>query len=409
MKGTTIKYTPKRGKPTFGYTFFAGRDENRKRIQKVKRGFKTEREAAAALRKAIEDCGKAPVTTDAFNKTLNDVFDEWMLKYVRRECTPRTAEAYQEQARYVLREIGARPLQEITRNLMEDTMLDIADHGGIKTKEHPKGRPLSRKMTRNIGFVLRGCLAYAVYRNYIPLHPMDGMKLPKLEKNRRPKIVEPDEFEKVLRLAAGTRLFPLIVLAEATGLRRGELCALTWPDIDMTTGVMRVDKSVEETKAGGLRIKGTKSDKQRDVVVPAYALEVLERWRLEQARDHQLHGADYAGHGLVFCRPDGEYYRPKQVTARVREVMRKAGLRRSLHGLRHSHASGMLSKGVPAATVAERLGHSNAAVTLGIYTHPLKADRDVAAAVWDRERSGMLSDVINGTRKKLHIIEKKRA
>jgi hypothetical protein len=69
----------------------------------------------------------------------------------------------------------------------------------------------------------------------------------------------------------------------------------------------------------------------------------------------------------------------------------------------------MLSKGVPAATVAERLGHANAAVTLGIYTHPLKADRDVAATVWDRERSGMLSDVINGTRKKLHLIEKKPA
>jgi integrase len=60
-------------------------------------------------------------------------------------------------------------------------------------------------------------------------------------------------------------------------------------------------------------------------------------------------------------------------------------------------------------TIRERLGHSNAAVTLGIYTHPLKADRDVAATVWDRERSGMLSDVINGTRKKLHVIEKKRA
>jgi integrase len=409
MRGTIISHTTKGGKKSWGYTFFAGRNEAGKRIQKVKRGFARKGDAEEALRQALEDRGKVPVTTDGSVRTLNEVFDDWMLKYVGRECTPRTAEAYQEQIRYVLRRIGGRPLQEITRNLVEDTMLDIADHGGMATAEHPQGRPLSRKLTRNIGFVLRGCLAYAVYRNYLPKHPMDGMKLPKLEKNRRPKIVEADEFEKVLRLAAGTRLFPLIVLAEATGLRRGELCALLWSDLDITTGVMTVDKAVEETKAGGLRIKGTKSDKPRDVVVPAYALEVLERWRLEQARDRELYGAEYAGHGLVFCRPDGEYYRPKQVTARVREVMRKAGLRRSLHGLRHSHASGMLSKGVPAATVAERLGHSNAAVTLGIYTHPLKSDRDVAAVVWDRERSGMLSDVINRTRKKLHVVEKKRA
>ncbi len=252
---------------------------------------------------------------------------------------------------------------------MEDTIHGIADHGGKATEKHPRGRPLARKTVRGIGFVLHGCLAYAVYRNYIPKHPMEGMKLPKLEKNRKPKLVEADEFEKVLRLAVGTRQFPLLVLAEATGLRRGELCALRWADIDMSTGVMLVDKSVEETKAGGLRIKGTKSDKPRDVVIPAYALEVLERWKVEQDRDRELYGAEYAGHGLIFCRPDGEYYRPGQVGARVSEVMRKAGIRRSLHGLRHSHASGLLSKGVPAATVAERLGHSNAAVTLGIL-HP---------------------------------------
>jgi integrase len=409
MRGTIISHTTKSGKKSWGYSFFAGRGQNGKRIQRVKRGFSKKAEAEKALREALANSGKAPVTTEDSNRTLNQVFDEWMRKHVHRECTPRTTEAYQEQATYVLRRIGARPLQEITRNVVEDMLLDIADHGGAMTPEHPQGRPLSRKMTRNIGFVLRGCLAYAVYRDYIPKHPMDGLKLPKLEKNRRPKIVEADEFEKVLRLAAGTRLFPLIVLAEATGLRRGELCALLWTDIDMATGVMTVDKAVEETKAGGLRIKGTKSNKPRDVVVPAYALDVLERWRVEQERDRDLYGAEYAGHGLVFCRPDGEYYRPKQVTARVREVMRKAGLRRSLHGLRHSHASGMLSKGVPAATVAERLGHSNAAVTLSIYTHPLKADRDVGAAVWDRERSGMLSDVINGTRKKLHLVEKKPA
>jgi integrase len=409
MKGTTVKYTPKRGKPTFGYTFYVGRSENGKRIQKVKRGFRTEREAEEACRKAIAEFGKAPVATDGSIMTLKELFDEWMLNHVRRECTPRTAEAYQEQGGYVLRKLGNRKLREITRNIMEDTMHEIADHGGIATREHPVGRPLSRKTVRAIGFVLHGCLSYALYRSYIDRHPMDGMKLPKLEKNHKPKVVEAGEFEKVLHLAASTRLFPLIVLAEATGLRRGELCAVLWSDLDSATGVLTVDKSVEETKANGLRIKGTKSDKPRSLVVPAYALEVLERWRVEQTRDRELYGAEYAGHGLMFCRPDGEYYVPKQVTARVREAMQKAGLRRSLHCLRHSHASGMLSKGVPAATVAERLGHANANVTLSIYTHPLKADRDVAAAVWNQERSEMLSNVINGKRKTLHVVEKKLA
>jgi site-specific recombinase XerC len=145
---------------------------------------------------------------------LTDLFGEWMLSHVQRECTPRTAEAYQEQGAYVLRKIGGMLLQNIRRNLMEDTIREIADHGGVPTTEHPAGRPLGRKLVRNIGFVLRGCFSYAVHRAYIATNPMDGMKLPKLEKNRKPKIVEADDFERVLRLASGTRLFPLIVLAE---------------------------------------------------------------------------------------------------------------------------------------------------------------------------------------------------
>jgi len=158
-----------------------------------------------------------------------------------------------------------------------------------------------------------------------------------------------------------------------------------------------------------VRLKPPKGGRSRELVIPPYALEVLSRWKAEQARDRELCGAEYAAHNLIFCRPDGEYYRPKQVSARVREVMRKAGVRRSLHCLRHSHASGMLSKGVPVGTVAERLGHRDASVTLGIYTHALKRDRDLAADVWERERREMLSNVISRKRQKLHVIEKRSA
>ena len=79
----------------------------------------------------------------------------------------------------------------------------------------------------------------------------------------------------------------------------------------------------------------------------------------EQARDRQLFGADYEDHNLVFCQPNGAYYSPDRLGARVVELMRKVGLRGvSLHSLRHSHASSLLSNGVPIAVVSERLGHS---------------------------------------------------
>jgi integrase len=238
-------------------------------------------------------------------------------------------------------------------------------------------------------------------------------------------MLEKEEFQAVIRRAAGTRLFPQVVLAEALGCRRGELVALIWPDIDFDSGIATIDKSLEELRGKGLgaklRVKCTKSSDPREVTLPAYAMKVLADWKKVQDKDRELYGTNYADHQLVFCRPDGEYYVPSQVGARVSELMRKVGLRRSLHSLRHTHASGMLSKGVPVATVAERLGHANAAITLGIYAHALKGDKHAAAAIWDDERGSvveeasgraadrMSSNVIKKSGLKLHVIEKKRA
>jgi integrase len=87
---------------------------------------------------------------------------------------------------------------------------------------------------------------------------------------------------------------------------------------------------------------------------------------------------------LVFCRPEGGYYSPDRVGARVSELMKSAGLEGvSLHSLRHTHASELLSKGVPIPTVAKRLGHANANVTLSIYAHALEADEVAAAKIWE--------------------------
>jgi len=101
---------------------------------------------------------------------------------------------------------------------------------------------------------------------------------------------------------------------------------------------------------------------------------------------------------LVFCQPSGAYYSPDRVGARVVELMRKAGLEGvSLHSLRHSHATNLLSKGVPIAVVSERLGHSDQNITLSIYSHALPADTKAAAKVWN----DAMADVIADSRKPL--------
>ena len=185
------------------------------------------------------------------------------------------------------------------------------------------------------------------------------------------------------------------MLAAATGCRRGELLALQWTDLDFNTGLLTVSKSLEQTKAG-LRVKSTKSEDPRELGVPDWAIEVLNEHRAEQNRDRTLFGADYVDNNLIFCQPGGQYYSPDCLGARVVELMRDSGLQGvTLHSLRHSHASILLSNGVPAAVVSQRLGHADQNITLSIYSHALPADARAAAKVWNDS----MADVISSARR----------
>jgi len=205
-------------------------------------------------------------------------------------------------------------------------------------------------------------------------------------------VLDKEKLRALFDHARGTRLYPLVVLASATGCRRGELLALEWSDLDEATSEINVSKSLEQTKAG-LRIKCTKSEEPRHFSVPEWALEVLRAHRQEQQSDRELFGPDYEDHNLVFCQPHGAYYSPDRLGARVVELMRKVGLDGvSLHSLRHSHATSLLSKGVPIAVVSQRLGHADQNITLSIYSHALPADTKAAAKIWNDAMADVISD-----------------
>ncbi len=123
-----------------------------------------------------------------------------------------------------------------------------------------------------------------------------------------------------------------------------------------------------------------------------FALEVLAEHREEQKQDKVNFGAGYQDHGLVFCQPGVHYYSPMQVGARVKEMLVKAGLTGfSLHSLRHSHASVLLSEGTPLSVVSERLGHADSNITLRVYAHSLPTDHKAASSAWGNALSDFIA------------------
>jgi integrase len=402
VRGTIIEHQPKRGRKTFGYSLFLGRDGNGKQLRQVKRGFQREKDAQDALRKAIEELEHTP--TARAMPTFAEFFGRWHREIAVREYERKTSERYEELAQYAIRLYGDVPLDRLTTEQLAADQSRMLDHGGCVTKQHPNGRPLAPKTVRHISFLVQACLQQAVDWDIIPKNPMVKVKKPKVPK-RRPKVVDSSGFARLVNESRGLAIFPVIVLGMATGMRRGEMLALEWADLDWDRATLEVSKSLEETDAG-LRIKGTKSGETRRFTIPADVLEILREHHLEQFGHRELYGADYAGRNLIFAKPDGEYYSPDKMGTRIRRAMLKAGLSGvSLHSLRHSHASELLSKGVPITAVSERLGHASPNVTLAIYSHAMPKDDRLAAEVWSKAMGDALKPQPKGGGLSLVITE----
>jgi integrase len=142
-----------------------------------------------------------------------------------------------------------------------------------------------------------------------------------------------------------------------------------------------IDKSLEQTSEG-VFVKATKTEEERTVPLPPFVLRELQIHRDKQRRNQELFGAEYqSSRDLIFAEPDGGFLKPDSVTAKVCVVMKKLGLKGSLHTLRHSQASELFDV-VPLTTISKRLGHSSTRTTSEIYSQATRRrDREAADVV----------------------------
>jgi integrase len=186
--------------------------------------------------------------------------------------------------------------------------------------------------------------------------------------------MDPAETTRFMEGCGDSWLRDIFVTALSTGARGGELLAPAWSDVDLDTGLLTIRKSLEETRKG-LRVKETQGRKIRRLNLPQSTVDPLCGIREKQEEARLMFGFDYrADLDLVFCHPGGYFIRPRTVSKAARRIPAKAGLVGvSLHTMRHSHGSQLLSLGVPLPTVSKRLGHANVNVTATItLTHCLR-------------------------------------
>jgi integrase len=301
---------------------------------------------------------------------------EWLglwINSTRAEVSPKTHERYAEIVRcYLAPALGGIRLQRLTASDIQKGYNNFT-------------RTPSPRTHRHIHRILKSALARAVEQQALPRNPAAlRMALSKVE----PKpitVLTVEQSARLLQALKHTTTYWPVLIALATGMRRGKILALRWKNVELDQGVVRVVGSLEQTRKGGLRFKATKTEKARAVTLPRFAVEELRRWKREQAEGLFTLGVRQGGETLVCARLDGAPKRPDSMTNEFLCLMRKADVPRvRFHDLRHSHATQLLASGVHPKIVQERLGHSTITLTLDLYSHVSETMQSDAAVRLDQ-------------------------
>lgn len=230
---------------------------------------------------------------------------------------------------------------------------------------------LSAKTVKCIHGVFHKALSQAVKVGYLRFNPADACELPRIER-KEIKPLDNEEIAAFMKAIHGHRFEAIYLVTLFTGLRRGEVCGLTWDCIDLDLGTILVNKQLQSVpgQPGEFRLVSSKNGKGRTITAAPFVMDVLRRHKVQQAEMRLKAGPLWQDNDFVFCNEIGERLSPNTVYHNFKRIAASIGLPEArLHDLRHSYAVAALRAGDDIKTVQGNLGHHTASFTLDTYGH----------------------------------------
>lgn len=381
MKGAIDRYDGKRG-TVYRLRVDVGSDPATGKRQFVTERIKgTRREADKRLRELIAEI-ETGVHVAPSATTVGDLLDRWF-EAVSQTVRETTAEGYKTYLRaYLKTRLGQIRLQELTPALIEAAYTTLQRSGG------KGGRPLSRRTLHHAHRTLSEALAYGVRANLIARNPADRVTAPRFDR-KEIRVLEPAEMSAVfgyLREHTPWAYWPT-ALTLLTGLRRSETLALQWRDVHINgaSSSLSVRRSFARLTTGEEVIRPPKTARSaRNVALGARAVELLQELRAHRAREADLLDRTVSDTDWLFADALGNVHKPHSLSQAFRRACRACGVEgATFHGLRHTHATGLLRANIHPAVVQQRLGHSTIATTVDLYSHVTPGLQERAAERFD--------------------------
>ena len=348
----------KSGKPTYQLVLEGDRNPltgKRNRMCESIKGTKKEAEAALNTRLYELNNGINPIKPSTMK--LGEWLDKWLDTYLPN-IAETTRAGYHERIEKRLKPyLGKHPSNTLRKDMIQMWVNTLSE------------AQLSPKTIKNVFLNLNAALEKAVSLKMLPENPCNQVVLPTMVKYQA-SVYDEQEIKHLLNVAAGKDIYLLIVLEIALGLRRGEVAALQWEDIDFDNGNIHITKN--RVIAGNKKV--TKNPKSasgvRTITVGDKVLALLKD-EYDKYKEN-IKKVGFSDSRYVIHKDNGEPYSPDSLTQKWVRFRHNNNLRDiRFHDLRHTCATTMIAKGVDNKTVQTRLGHSSIQTTMNIYAHCL--------------------------------------
>ena len=366
MAGQIIKRAEKK----YVLRVFLGRDPDtgkRRYLNKTVHGTKKQAEQALTALLRSKDTG---TLLEPVKMSFNTLLDKWLETTVKPRVKERTHREYAWKAgRYIRPALGEMLLTQVKPYDIQVLYAQMLERG------------LSPKTVRHCQNIIHNAFEQAVRWQLASSNPAQHVDLPK-QQHREMKAMTEDEAQRFLTAAQSDPLRALFSVLLGTGLRPSEAAGLKWSDLDPTSKMLGVQRTVVRPKGGGWKFDQPKTRRgRRTLALPDGLIATLHEHRAAAPPNE---------HGLMFASENGEALEMNNFRNRnFGNAQERAGLSGfNLYSLRHTHATLLLLAGVHPKVVSERLGHATVAITLDTYSHVLPNMQHEAAEKLD----GMLFD-----------------
>jgi integrase len=317
----------------------------------------TKRQAQIELHRLIAKRETLPIAGNRL--TVGQYLDKWVDE---QRIGARALQRYKQLVRRnIIPALGHIALSKLTADQISAHYTKALAKGG--RLDGRKGG-LSPSTVHYQHFILKKALKDAVRRTLLFRNPMDAVDSPHVEKPTM-RTLDLDQAAQLIKDARPSSLFIPIFLALTCGLRRGEICALRWGNVDLDKATLNVVESIEQTLAV-VRLKRPKSGRGRVIDLPEM---VVTELREHKAAQESKLDKPVTPDSFVYTMWNGEFVKPDSLSTMWGQWSAGRKPRVRFHDLRHAHATYLLMQGVHPKVAQERLGHSTVAITMDIYSH----------------------------------------